>query len=157
MKSPVTVNVLILCSITALITLAALFPVNAEPAQVPGDKSAVNGKMMEGCQALMDKKQKLSEDIKAQDIELADHVAKMNAAPENEKLAIATALLTHLVQQQGLMDARRADMEEEMMHHMMQNMQMSKEDMAQCPMMKDMKGHEHTSAPEQSTHKLPQN
>lgn len=154
MKNPVKVNTLILFSLAAVITVATLFPVNAEPAKAPADKPAVEGKMMKGCQVLMDKKQKLSEDIKAQDVELADHVAKMNAAPDNEKLAVVTALLTHLVQQQGVMNARRAEMEEEMMQHMMQNMQMSKEDMAQCPMMKGMKGHEDKPAAEEPAPKL---
>ena len=37
------------------------------------------------------------------------------------------------------MDARKAKMEEAMMQHMMQHMQMGKESLSQCPMMKGMK------------------
>jgi hypothetical protein len=36
------------------------------------------------------------------------------------------------------MDAQMAEMDEAMMKHMMQHMQMGKESMSQCPMMKDM-------------------
>ena len=50
------------------------------------------------------------------------------------------AVVTHMVEQRIAMDARKAKMEEEMMKHMMQHMQLGKESMAKCPMMKGMKG-----------------
>ena len=52
---------------------------------------------------------------------------------------LMAAVLTHMVEQRITMDARKAKMEEEMMKHMMQHMQMGKESMSQCPMMKGMK------------------
>jgi len=41
-----------------------------------------------------------------------------------------------MAEQRVAMDARKAKMDEEMMQHM----QMGKDSMSQCPMMKDMKG-----------------
>ncbi len=44
------------------------------------------------------------------------------------------------------MDARKAQMEKAMMQHMMQHMQMGKESISQCPMMKSMKDMDDKSA-----------
>jgi len=95
-------------------------------------------KMMERCQEMKEQKQKMKEDMKAQDAELTEQLAKMNSAPEDKKMSLMAAVLTHMVEQRITMDARKAKMEEEMMKHMMQHMQMGKESMSQCPMMKDM-------------------
>jgi hypothetical protein len=79
-------------------------------------------------------------DMKAQDAELTEQLTKMNSAPEDKKMGLMAAVVTHMVEQRIAMDARKAKMEEAMMQHMMQHMQMGKESMAQCPMMKGMKG-----------------
>ena len=60
----------------------------------------------------------------------------MNRAPEDKKTDLMAAALTHVVEQRITMDARKAKVEEQMMKHM----QMGKESMSQCPMMKGMKG-----------------
>ena len=96
--------------------------------------------MMQRCQAMKEQKQKMMADIKAQDAELTAQVAKMNSAPENEKLDLMAAVVTHMQEQQRAMNVRKAKMDEAMMQHMMQHMQMGKESMSQCPMMKGMKG-----------------
>jgi len=96
--------------------------------------------MMQQCQAMKEQKAKMMADMKAQDAELTAQVATMNSAPENQKLALMSAIVTRMVEQRTAMDARKAKMEEAMMQHMMQHMQMGKESMSQCPMMKGMKG-----------------
>ena len=83
-------------------------------------------------------KEKMMEEVKAQDAELAAHVAKMNSAPEDKKLDLVAAVVTHMVEQRIAMNARMEKMHAEMMKHMMQHMQMGKESMSQCPMMKGM-------------------
>jgi len=97
-------------------------------------------KLMERCQEMKQQKQKMAEDMKAEDAELTAHVAKMNSAPEGKKMSEMAAVITHMVEQRITMDARKAKMEEEMMQHMMQHMQMAKESMSKCPMMEGMKG-----------------
>src|SRR5450756_2565220 len=78
------------------------------------------------------------DDMKVQDAQLTEQLADMNRAPEDKKMGLMAAVITHMVEQRIAMDARKAKMEEEMMKHMMQHMQMGKESMSQCPMMKDM-------------------
>ena len=63
----------------------------------------------------------------------------MNRAPKDKKVGLMATALTGMVQQRITMDARKAQMEDAMMKHMMQHMQMGKESMSQCPMMKSMK------------------
>jgi hypothetical protein len=60
-------------------------------------------------------------------------------APDSKKVGLIAAILTKMTEQRIAMDARKAKMQEEMMKHMMQHMQMGKESMSQCPMMKEMK------------------
>lgn len=95
-------------------------------------------KMMEQCQEMKERKQKMKEDMKAQDAELTKQIAKMNHAPKDKKMDLMAAVITRMVEQRIAMDARKAKMEEEMMQHMMQHMQMGKESMSKCPMMKEM-------------------
>ncbi len=99
----------------------------------------MDGKMMEGCQAIKAQKQSMKEDMKAQDARLTEQMTAMNGAPDNTKVTLMAAVLTQMVEQRIAMDARKAKMEEAMMKHMMQHMQMGKESMSQCPMMKGMK------------------
>ena len=53
---------------------------------------------------------------------------------------LTAAVHTHMVEQRITMDARKAPMEEAMMKHMMQHMQMGQKSMSQCPMVTGMKG-----------------
>ena len=98
----------------------------------------MDGKMTTGCQEMKEKKEKMMADMKAQDAELTAQVAKMNSAPENEKLGLMADLVTHMAEQRTAMDARKAKMDGEMMQHMMQHMQMGADSVSQCPMMKGM-------------------
>ena len=95
--------------------------------------------MMAHCEEMKAQKQKMKDDSKAQDAELTEQISKMNSAPEDKKVALMAAVITHMTEQRIAMDARKAKMEEEMMKHMMQHMQMDKDSMAKCPMMKGMK------------------
>ena len=94
--------------------------------------------MKECCQAMKEQKEKLMADMEAQDAELAGEIATMNSAAEDKKLDLMAAIVTHMVEQRTAMDARMEKMQGGMMKHMMQHMQMGKESMSQCPMMKDM-------------------
>ena len=95
--------------------------------------------MMERCQKMKQEKQQMMADMKAQDDQLMEQIAKMNRAPHDKKIGLMADVLTHMAEQRIAMDARKAKMDEEMMQHMMQHMQMGKDSMSQCPMMKDMK------------------
>ncbi len=96
-------------------------------------------KMMAGCQEMMAQKRKMTEDMKAQDAQLSGQLTEMNGAPEDRKMGLMAAVLTTMVDQRTAMHARMAEMDEAMMKHMMQHMQMGKGSMSQCPMMKGMK------------------
>ena len=109
--------------------------------------------MMERCQAMKEQKQKMMADMKAQDAQLTEQLTEMNRAPEDKKMGLMAAVVTHMVEQRITMDARKAKMEEEMMQHMMQHMQMGKESMSQCPMMKGMKGMDEKSGDAQKEQK----
>ena len=112
----------------------------------------MEGKMMERCEAMKEQKQKMKEDMKAHDAQLTEHVARMNSAPQDKKTDLLAAVVTHMVEQRIAMDARKSKMEEEMMKHMMQHMQMGKESMAKCPMMKGMKGMDEKPAGDHKEH-----
>ena len=156
MKKQTHTNLLIRSSLALALALAIWSPVQARSEEPAEGKKMMEGKMMERCQAMKEQKQKMKEDMKAQNAELTEHVAKMNSAPEAKKVGLMAAVITHLVEQRITMDARKAKMEEEMMKHMMQHMQMGKESMAQCPMMKGMKGMDEKSAGDHKEHQQEQ-
>jgi hypothetical protein len=111
------------------------FAQHEQHGQTTGSSKA---KMMEHCQDMMQQKQKMKEDMKAQDAQLTEHLARMNRAPASQKVDLMAAVLTHVVEQRIAMDARKEKMDEAMMKHMMEHMQMGKESMSECPMMKEM-------------------
>ncbi len=140
MKNLTNTNLIIRSSLALALALAIWSPVQGRSAEPADGKMMMQGKMMAQCQDMKDQKQKMKEDMKAQDAELTEHVAKMNSTPADQQMSVMAALITHMVEQRVTMDARMAKMQEGMMQHMMQHMQMGKESMAQCPMMKGMKG-----------------
>ncbi|MGV3754090.1 MAG: hypothetical protein ACO1QS_01755 [Verrucomicrobiota bacterium] len=124
---------LVLCSGLALaLSWAVWLPGSAQSADPAGEK------MMEHCRAMKVQKQKMQTDMQAQSDQLSRQLETMNRAPREEKLELLAAVVTEMVEQQTTTNARKAKMDEEMMKHQMQHMQMGKESMAECPMMKGM-------------------
>ena len=138
MKNQTHTNPLIRSSLALALALAIWTPVQSQSAEPAEGKKMMEGKMMEGCQEMKEQKQKMKEEMKAQDAQLTEQIAKMNSAPEDKKMSLMAAALTQMVEQRTAMHAGKAKMEEEMMKHMMKHMQMGKESMSQCPMMKGM-------------------
>lgn len=139
MNNQTNTNLIIRLSLALALALATWSPVQAQSAEPAKGGNMTKAKMMEHCQEMKEQKQKMKEDMKAQDAQLTEQLTAMNRAPEDRKTGLMAAVLTHMVEQRITMDARKAKVEEEMMKHMMQHMQMGKESMSQCPMMKDMK------------------
>lgn len=138
MKKQTHTNILIRSSLALALALVIWSPVQSQSAEPAEGKMMTEAKMMEQCQEMKEHKQKMKEEMKAQDAELTNQISKMNLSPKDKKMDLMAAVLTQMVEQRIAMDARKAKMEEKMMKHMMQHMQMGKESMAQCPMMKDM-------------------
>ena len=154
MKKQTNTNFIIRSSLALALALAIWVPVQARSAEpAVGKMMMTETNMMERCQAMKEQKEKMMADMKAQDAELTVQVAKMNSAPENKKLDLMAAVVTQMVEQRTAMNVRKAKMDEEMMKHMMQHMQMGKESMSQCPMMKGMKGMDEKSGDAQKEQK----
>jgi len=139
MKNQTNTNLVIRLSFALTLALAIWSPVQAQSAEPAQMKNMAEAKMMERCREMKEQKQKMKEDMKAQDAQLTEQLNKMNRAPEDKKMGLMAAVLTLMVEQRITMEARKAKLEEEMMQHMMQHMQMGKESISQCPMMKDIK------------------
>ena len=146
MNNQTKTNLVIRSSLALALALAIWSPVQARSAEPAEGKNMTEAKMMERCEEMKEQKQKMMEAMKAQDAELTEQLTKMNSAPEDKKMSLMAAVITHMVEQRITMDARKAKMEEEMMKHMMQHMQMGKESISQCPMMKGMKDMDEKSA-----------
>ncbi len=139
------------------LALAVSSPVQAGPA-VPSDAQHMTDAQMKGhCQDMKAQKMKMKDDMKAQDAALNELVGKMNRAPDDKKPSLMAAVVTQIVEQRIAMDVRHAKMDDEMMTHMMQHMQMGKDSMSQCPMMTDMKSMGASAAVAPSAHHGTQN
>jgi len=55
---------------------------------------------------MKEQKDKLMAEMKAQDADLAAQVAAMNSAPEDKKLGLMAAIVTHMVEQRTAMNVR---------------------------------------------------
>src|SRR5665647_801796 len=99
MKNQTNSNLVIRSSLALALALAIWSPVQALSAEPVEGKNMTEPKMMERCQEMKEQKQKMKEDMKAQDAELTEHVAKMNSAPEDEKISLMAAVITHMVEQ----------------------------------------------------------
>lgn len=142
-----TLTSLVVCSSLALIAaLAVSSPVQAGPAAPAGGMQMTEAQMKDQCKDMMEQKKKLAADVKSQDAELTDLVAKMNRAPGDKQMTFMATVITRMVEQQVAMNQRKAKMDDAMMAHMMAHMQMGKDSMAQCPMMKDVDGMKGMSA-----------
>ena len=143
----------VICSILVLALAMVIWsPVQAQPLEPEQGKMMMAGKMMERCQEMKEQKQKMMEEMKTQDTELTEQVARMNSAPDDKKLGLLAAVVTRMVEQRTAMNARMAKMQEEMMKHMMAHMEMGKESMLQCPMMKEVKAMDETSTDPHKEH-----
>jgi len=124
---------LIIGSSFALV-LAIGFPLQAQAAA----KNEMDSKMLEHCQEMKVQKQKLRDDLKAQNAALTEQLGKMNSAPDDKKISQMAAVINLMAEQRIAVDEQKAKLEEGMMLHM-QAMQTSGKSMMQCPMMMDMK------------------
>lgn len=133
-------NLVFRSSFALALALAIWSPNQVRAAEPAAEKMVMDGKMAERCQEMIKQKQKIKEEMKARDAELTEQLAKMNRAPEDEKVSLMAAVITQFIEQRISMDAKREKMQEEMMHHMrMHMMHIGKEPMLQCPMMERMK------------------
>lgn len=141
MKTHTQTKFLIRPCLALALALAVWVPVQLQSAEHAGGKGMMmDSNMMDKCEEMKKEKQKMQAKMKAQDAELTATVATMNSAPEDKKLDLLAGVVTQLVEQRTAMHVQKAKMEEKMMQHMMQHMQMDKASMANCPMMKEMKG-----------------
>ena len=95
---------------------------------------------MKSCQEMMEKKEKMMAEMKVRNDDLTAEIATMNSAPNDKKLDLLAAVVTHMDQHRTSMNEKKDKMHEEMMGHMMEHMQMGQGTMSHCPMMKGMKG-----------------
>ena len=124
---------------TLVAALAIWSPLKASASETTEEKPKMEDKMMDACKEMKAAKEKLAADIKVQDAELNSLLATMNSEKKKDKkLNELAEIVTKMHEQRVANDARKAKMEEDMMKHMMEHMQMGKESMAKCSMMKDM-------------------
>ena len=139
MKPAPRIKRMIHAGIALAIALAFCLPSHVQSVELVDVKTTTENQMMAQCEEMKAQKKKMKDDAKAQDAELTEQISKMNSASEDKKIALMAAVITHMTEQRIAMDARKAKMEEEVMKHMMQHMQMDKDSMSKCPMMKGMK------------------
>lgn len=144
-KQPNT-NLLIHSSLALALALAIWLPAQSPAAEPENAKPMTEEKMKACCGVMKTQMGKMKADVKAQDDALTEQVAKMDGAPDDEKLAAMAAVITRMAENRIVMDAKMDILHTAMRQHIMQHMSMSKESIAGCPMMKGMTGMDEKSA-----------
>jgi hypothetical protein len=120
------------------LALIALLTVPFASAQ--GMKSKEKSKSaMAGCEAMMQQHEAMQKQMAGMDAKLQSLVDDMNRADASAKVDRMAAVITELVAQRSTMQKQMAEMQPQMMHHMMEHMQGGKAGMANCPMMQGEK------------------
>lgn len=135
MKNLTNINTIARSSLALALVMVICSPLQAQSAESTETKKATDVKMMERCQGMNEQKQKMMDDMKAQDALLTEQLTKMNSAPDDKKVSLMAAVITLMAEQRIAMNAQMAKMETEKMQHMQM---MGKESMSQSPMMKGM-------------------
>ncbi len=132
-------------SLSATLMIGLLAPTQGQPSDSTTGKKSKEATAMTDealavrCEEMRENMRKMMADTKAQDGNLAEQVAKMNAATGAIKVELMAALITQMVERQTAMHERKAVMEKSMAKHMMEHMQMRKGQMMNCPMMGEPK------------------
>ena len=121
-----------------ILAVLVCFVISSAAVEKTDVKDLTKSALMERCQDMQRERQKMAEDMRSLDADLKDRVIKMNAAADDQKLALATDLITQLVEQRAAMGSRNEKMQSMMMPHLMEHMLMGTASMAGCPMMKDV-------------------
>jgi hypothetical protein len=108
-------------------------------AQRENDEAAPG--MMDRCKEMMQMRQKMLAGMKEQDAELQNLAAKMRQAQGQQKIELMSDIVARMVEQRSAMHQRMFSMQERMMQHMGQHMQMGPKSMMKCPMMQQEHGH----------------
>jgi len=129
MKNNMNTKLVIGSILTLVLTLVIWSPAlqSAEHPEHPSSNATTKS-----CQAMAAEKQKLMQDMTAEDAQLTKQVARMNSAPADRKMSLMAAIITSMVTQRTVMNARQAKMQEDMTQHMIQHIQMGAESLAQC-------------------------
>jgi len=136
MKSKTSTKFLIGSSIALGLAFAAWSPLQAKPADAPPAAVPTDAQMAAHCKEMNDAKVKFADDVKAQNALLTEEVTAMNGATDEKKLGLLCAVVTRMAEQRVAGDARRAAMDDSVMHHFMQHTQIGKDSMSKCPMCK---------------------
>ena len=97
MKNQVKTNLATRSSLALGFALTVWAPVYAQSPQPAAGKAMTEANMMEHCQEMKDQKQKLKEDMKAQDAQLTEQLADMNRAPKDKKVGLMASALTGML------------------------------------------------------------
>jgi hypothetical protein len=116
------------------LALATWSPLQAQSADSADAAKPTESQLAEHCREMKDQRLQIRADIKAQDARLTDRLAELNGAADERKVGLMAALLTSVVEQRIAMDVRRTKLDDGMMHHWMQHLQLGKDSMSKCPM-----------------------
>ena len=123
------------------LVFASLLPLAATTAAPNSEKLSKMEKMSDAtradhCSDMMKQKTTMAAEMKADDNALASQVSAMNRESDTEKLSRLAAVVTKMSDQRIAMNASHAKMEEAMMGHIMERMQMGPASVGGCPIMK---------------------
>jgi len=109
--------------------------------ELTADNAICESTKVQSCQEIQQQKKTMNDDINLQNKVLSEQITTMNLAPKDQKMELMAGVITNLLRQRMVVDARRAQMEEKMMAHLMAHLSphLSSDNraMIHCPMMTD--------------------
>ncbi|MDZ4797230.1 MAG: hypothetical protein SGI92_03635 [Bryobacteraceae bacterium] len=150
-----TSRILPVLALAAALTASGVLAQQSTPKagkKAAGGKSGMmSGNMGDHCRQMMAMHSQMMADMKTMGASLDQKVTAMNAAKGNAKVDAMAVVINEMATQRTQTMAKMSGMQDQKMAHMAQHMAQSgnpamQESMAQCPMMKGMKGMNEDSA-----------
>jgi hypothetical protein len=130
----------LVCLGTGLFLMMAIgAPCMAQSPEAGHRKKMISGKRAEHCAEMKQHHQKMMEEMKARDAELDELAAKMNAAPQDQKVDLMAEIVTRMVKERSAMHAKM----EGVQGGMLERMPIGRGPMGDCPTMKEMEEKPH--------------
>lgn len=134
LRQKINRNLLNSLSATAFMVVAICSLGQIASAENPAQKKMMPGKSTEQCAEMKQQHQKMAEEMKAHDLQIEELVAKMNAEPQEQKVALMADIITRMAAQRSAMHRHMNEMKSSCMKHMAKGGQ----DKSGCPMMEAM-------------------
>lgn len=121
---------------TLALAVAWYYPSHLKAGELPSPLDFPKGFITRGCEELKQQRDKLRSDTRLQGVAMTRELAKMNAASAEEYPRLLSLVVNQIAVQQSAMAERQAQLDDDMLEHVMKHIQLGGDSVAPCPLIR---------------------